>query len=72
MEKVSTKETPPGKIYLNRDELAHRLGVSRRTVDQWKSQGVLPFTKIGRVIRFPLAEVETSLARFTVNGRNAR
>ena len=42
---------------ITRKELAERLKVSERTIDIWRSEKGLPFTKISRFIRFDIEAV---------------
>ena len=42
--------------YLTVNELAEKLRISRSTIDAWRKEG-LPFTKMGRSIRFDEDEV---------------
>ncbi len=44
-----------------RKETAAYCGLSLRTIDELTRNGVLPFFKIGKSIRFDLAEVEAAL-----------
>ena len=62
---------------LERD-LAQRVGkssiarinsVSTRTVENWMKKGLIPYTKIGGLVRFDMAKVTAALARFEVNAR---
>lgn len=46
---------------LTRQQIAARCGLSLRTIDELLSKAVLPFFKIGKSIRFDLAEVEAAL-----------
>ena len=43
--------------YVKRDELAEILQVSPRTIDDWVSQGRIPFHKAGNSTRFLLPEI---------------
>ncbi len=47
-------------------ELAEHYGVSTRTVTNWKSAGIIPFLRIGKVVRFSIDEVEAALEKFKV------
>jgi len=49
--------------YINKPEVAHRLGKSLRTVDNWIQRGILPYYKIGRSVEFKWSEVEAHLAQ---------
>lgn len=40
---------------------AAHCSVTTRTVDQWMSEGRLPYYKIGRTVRFRLSEVDVAL-----------
>lgn len=53
--------------YFDRHQLAAYLGVSARTVDEWRAKGVVPYTKVGRVIRFPRKGVDAAMTKFTRN-----
>jgi excisionase family DNA binding protein len=55
----------------NRKRVAAHCGLSLRTIDELTSRGALPFFKIGKSIRYDLAEVETALReRFHVQAKN--
>lgn len=51
--------------------LAHRYGVSTRTVDHWIARKLIPVLRFGpRLVRFPVREVDRVLAeRFKINAR---
>jgi excisionase family DNA binding protein len=51
---------------ITKTELAKFLGVSPRTVDSYVSSRRIPYIKLGRLVRFRLADVERALQRFTV------
>ncbi len=44
-----------------RRELAARLQVSVKTVDNWRKAGKIPALKVGRSVRFDPAEVDAAL-----------
>ena len=46
-----------------RQDVAAALNISLRTVDDLTAKGRLPFYRIGRAVRFDLAEVESYLRR---------
>jgi excisionase family DNA binding protein len=52
---------PSGPVYLNKKQVAQRLNVSARTVDNLMRNGVLPYRKLGRLVRFELADVDAHL-----------
>ena len=58
--------------YETKDQVAWRLNVSRRTIDNLMRQRRLPFIKLtAKIVRFPKAEVDAYLARnFHINARS--
>jgi excisionase family DNA binding protein len=44
--------------------LAELLGVSERTIRNWRASRIIPYTKIGRVILFDPEAVERALLKF--------
>ncbi len=59
--------------YETKSQVALRLNVSRRTIDNLMRQRRLPFIKLtSKIVRFPKAEVDAFLARnYRVNGLSA-
>jgi excisionase family DNA binding protein len=55
------KRGSPVKALINRSQVAAATGVSLRTIDQWRENGIIPFLKIGGVIRFDLDQVMAAL-----------
>ena len=49
---------------LTPEQLARRLGISRRSLSNWTRDGLLPMIKIGRVCRFDFAKVSAALERY--------
>ena len=49
---------------VTKKELAPVLRVSTRTVDNWQRKKILPYIKVGRLVRFNIARCLTALARF--------
>lgn len=47
--------------FIDKREVSRRLRASQRTVDQWMQEGVLPYYKIGNLVRFRWNEVEAHL-----------
>jgi excisionase family DNA binding protein len=52
---------------LTKGELARRLRVSARTVDNWMRSRRIPFIKAGKTVRFYWADVFEKLQKFRVN-----
>ena len=44
-------------------EMAKRLAVTPRTLENWMREGYVPYIKIGRVVRYDLEEVMGTLKR---------
>ena len=59
-EPTSTKEP----VWLTRQQMASRLQVSIRTIDNWSQARVLPAYKMGRVVRYDLKECMQALRAF--------
>ena len=47
-------------------ELAVYLRVCRRQLYTWRMSGLIPYIKIGKAVRFRLADVEAVLATLTI------
>jgi len=55
---------PPGETgFIDEKKLLARLPVSRRTLGNWKSKGILPYIKIGRRCLYDWASVQGALLR---------
>lgn len=59
---------PPGREFLSPRELAAWLGVSLRTVANLQARHVIPYIKLGRLVRFRRSQVEAALKVHTVEG----
>jgi excisionase family DNA binding protein len=55
---TETAPAPSDKRELTVKELATRWGVSERSIYEWKTTGGLKFKKVGRLLRFDLAEAD--------------
>ena len=57
-------ETPAPPDYETKSQVARRLNVSKRTIDNLMKQRRLPFIKLtSKIVRFPKADVDAYLAR---------
>lgn len=58
---------------LTRTEAADFLGIRPQTLGVWASTGKynLPFYKVGRAVRYKIADLETFLQRRLVNGESS-
>lgn len=50
------------KGFYSKAELAESLGVSKRTVDNWMSNGKISFTKVGRKVIFSELDLSQLIA----------
>ena len=66
-EPVTTDWVEP--MFWTRDQIAKAISVSPRTVDVWRQNGVIPFIKVGGVVRFNIDKVKAVLeGRFEACG----
>ena len=54
---------PLPEPFINKEEIARRLGKTLRTVDNWMKRGILPYYKIGRSVEFKWSDVESHLTK---------
>lgn len=64
---AAAKQAIDQSSLLTKKELAPHLRVGPRTVDEWMRKKRLPFLKIGKTVRFRLADVLAKLESFRVN-----
>lgn len=55
------------KDYLTSGDVAALLGISLRTVVNLRRRRVLPYIRLGRVVRFRRSQIEQALEAHTVN-----
>lgn len=55
----NTQSSSP--LYLDKEEVAKLFSVTVRTIDQWRGKGLLPYYKIGGLVRFRLLDVQAHL-----------
>jgi excisionase family DNA binding protein len=61
-----------GALFMDKREVARRLGLKPRTIGVWALQQKIPAFRFGRFVRFKWDEVEQALAaNFRVATRNA-
>ena len=58
---ITTAASQP-ETFINKVEVAQRLGKTLRTVDNWMGRGILPYYKIGRSVSFRWTEIDAHLA----------
>ena len=47
----------PSDALLNKKEVAQRLKITVRTVENWQQRGILPFVKVGKIVLFDWPDV---------------
>ena len=47
--------------FIDKAEVAKRLGLKLRTVDDWMRRGLLPYYKPGQLVRFRWSEIQAHL-----------
>ena len=62
---VQNAESNSQKL-VNKREIAHRYGVSERTIQEWMEKAMIPFYKPGYMVRFDPEECDLALNRFKV------
>ena len=61
-------------VLLTPEQLARRLGISRRSLASWTRDKIVPMIKIGRICRFDPVKVHTALEQYEqeVDARRAQ
>jgi hypothetical protein len=60
--------TPDGEQLLTKKDVARRHQVSERTVNYRMEQGIYPYVKIGRLVRFILRDLKTAEKSHRIGG----
>ena len=50
-----------GRLYLTKEQAASMFGISVSTLDNYKRNNLIPYSKIGRAVRFTLFDLKNSL-----------
>lgn len=58
MKDTIEQTSPTMEPYLDKAEIARRLGKSKRTVDDWMRRGLLPHYKLGRSVVFRWSDIQ--------------
>ena len=61
---VPQTTTPPANApepYIDKVEVARRLGREVRTIDNWMRRGMIPYFKIGRSVNFKWSDVDAHM-----------
>jgi excisionase family DNA binding protein len=62
---IGLAESKADNQMVGKEEIAKMLGITIRTVDNWKDRGLLPYFKIGRSVRFRKNDVVQHLNQST-------
>jgi excisionase family DNA binding protein len=65
---METQAQTNGNLWMKADVAAH-LQCSKRHIDNLLARKLLPYVKIGHLVRFRQADVDRALARMAVNPR---
>jgi excisionase family DNA binding protein len=57
MNETENAITNPSDVMLTKAELAERLKLNIRTVENWQRRGILPFVKVGKIVLFHWPDV---------------
>lgn len=57
-------------VWLNTKQVAYLLGVTARTIQNYRDQGMIPYSQIGRVIRYRAEDVQEFLMAHYVKPSN--
>jgi excisionase family DNA binding protein len=52
--------------FATKQDVMREFQVSIRTVDKWMHERRIPYSKLGRLVRFDLKAVQKALARYTI------
>ena len=52
--------------WLTGDEVCHLLGISKRTLQNYRDKRIIPFTQIGRKIYYKASDVDDFLERYYI------
>lgn len=67
METTDTaQQTEPSETLalLNEEDIAAKIGVTPRCIRDWRNRRVIPFLKIGRIVRFHEGDVAQALKQY--------
>ena len=54
---IEAEGSSPKAKLIDRAQMAKAASVSCRTLDEWRANGVIPYFKIGKIVRFDLNSV---------------
>jgi len=57
---------------VNIQEISRMLSVKEKTIYSWVSQGIIPYYKIGRLVRFDRKEILEWIRNYHIKGRRTK
>jgi len=60
---LKAKEKEPKDIWIDNDELAKMLKVTKRTIQNYRDNGIISFSQIGSKLYYRLSDVEDMLMK---------
>jgi len=59
--KQNMKDQIPEEIWIDKQEILMRLHISNRTLQTWRSKGIIPFARIGKKIFYKESDLRNLL-----------
>ena len=56
--------------WVTKNTVALHLGIGVRTVNTWMKRRILPYLKVGRIVRFNLIACDAATQKYQTQGRN--
>jgi excisionase family DNA binding protein len=53
----------------SKKQIADHFGIGLRTVTDWMRRRIIPFVKVGHVVRFSLADCEGAIRKYQVKSK---
>jgi len=67
----NTNTKAPTSLH-DKKQIARHCNVSERCIDNWLRDRLIPYRKIGKLVRFDIDEVNDALRRFTVPAKTEK
>jgi predicted site-specific integrase-resolvase len=55
------KDQKPEEVWIDKQEILMRLHISNRTLQNWRSKGIIPFARIGKKIFYKESDLRNLL-----------
>lgn len=62
-------EEKNGLKWHSKKEIAAHFGIGVRTVTDWMRRRIIPFVKVGHVVRFSLSDCESAIRSYLVKSK---